>query len=311
MSKIVDCIIGHSIGDAMGVPTEFCNRNELLKHPTTQMIGYGSHDVPAGTWSDDTSMEIAIIDSIINTNGIDYDDIMYNFYCWLHDSKYTAVNEVFDAGSTCIQSIINYSKGYKTLNCGQNAFDSNGNGSLMRTAPIALYSYYKNIGLNEMRLISDNVSSLTHAHEISKLGCYIYNSYIINLLKGLDKFEAYLSIKKESHGAYTNDTIKEYSRILENDISKLHIDDISSSGYVVDTLECALWIFLNSDNFKDCIIASTNIGNDTDTIGAVVGSLAGIYYGIESIPKEWIDKLQRKDFLLSLAAKFEQVCKKW
>lgn len=128
MSKIVDCIIG----DAMGVPTEFCDRNELLKHPITQMIGYGSHDVP----------------------------------------------------------------------------------------------------------------SLTHAHEISKLGCNIYNFYIINLLKGLDKFEAYSSIKKENYDAYTNDTIKEYSRILENDISKLHIDDISSSGYVVCTLECALWIFL-------------------------------------------------------------------
>lgn len=180
----------------------------------------------------------------------------------------------------------------------------------MRTAPIALYSYYKNLELNEMRLISDNVSSLTHGYEISKLGCYIYNSYIINLLKGLDKFEAYLSIKKNNYDAYSNDTIKEYSQILEDDISKLRIDDISSSGYVVDTLECALWIFLNLDNFKDCIIASTNIGDDTDTIGAVVGSLSGIYYGIESIPKEWIDKLQRKDYLLSLAAKFEQVCKK-
>lgn len=90
----------------------------------------------------------------------------------------------------------------------------------------------------------------------------------------------------------------------------MHIDDISSSGYVVCTLECALWIFLNSDNFKDCIIASTNIGDDTDTVGAVVGSLAGIYYGIESIPKEWIDKLQKKDYLLSLASRFEQVCKK-
>lgn len=309
MSKFIDSIIGHAVGDAMGVPTEFCDRNELLKHPITQMIGYGSHDVPAGTWSDDTSMEIAIMDSIINTNSINYDDIMYNFYCWLHDSKYTAIDEVFDAGSICIKSIINYSKGYKPLNCGQNAFDSNGNGSLMRIAPIALYSYYKNLELNEMRLISDNVSSLTHGHEISKLGCYIYNSCIINLLKGLDKFEAYLSIKKNNYDAYSNDIIKEYFRILEDDISKLRIDDISSSGYVVDTLECALWIFLNSDNFKDCIIASTNIGDNTDTIGAVVGSLAGIYYGIESIPKEWTQKLQKKDYLYQLANKFEEICK--
>lgn len=307
MGKVVDCIIGHAIGDAMGVPTEFCDRNKLIKQPITQMIGYGSHDVPAGTWSDDTSMEIAIIDSIINTNNIDYNDIMYNYYCWLHDNKYTAIDEVFDAGRTCIGAIIKYSKGCNPLECGQNTYDSNGNGSLMRTAPIALYSYYKELESNKMREISDNVSSLTHAHEISKMGCYIYNCYIINLLKGFNKFEAYENIKKENYNAYSKETKEEYDRILKMDIGKLHIDDISSSGYVVHTLESALWIFLNSDNFKDCIIASTNIGNDTDTIGAVVGSLAGIYYGIESIPTTWINKLQKKDYLLDLATKFENV----
>lgn len=177
----------------------------------------------------------------------------------------------------------------------------------MRTAPIALYSYYKELESNKMREISDNVSSLTHAHEISKMGCYIYNCYIINLLKGFNKFEAYENIKKENYNAYSKETKEEYDRILKMDIGKLHIDDISSSGYVVHTLESALWIFLNSDNFKDCIIASTNIGNDTDTIGAVVGSLAGIYYGIESIPTTWINKLQKKDYLLDLATKFENV----
>lgn len=118
MSKFIDSIIGHAVGDAMGVPTEFCIREYLLKNPVKEMIWSDKTGQPAGTWSDDTSMEIAIMDSIINTNSINYDDIMYNFYCWLHDSKYTAVNEVFDARSTCIQPTINYSKGYKLLNCG-------------------------------------------------------------------------------------------------------------------------------------------------------------------------------------------------
>ena len=111
MSKYVDGIIGHAIADAMGVPTEFCIREKLQRNKVTDMVGYGSHDVPAGTWSDDTTMEIALIDSYINKGEFDYDDIMVCFYHWLNDAKYTATNEVFDAGRTCIQAIINYSKG--------------------------------------------------------------------------------------------------------------------------------------------------------------------------------------------------------
>ena len=119
MSKFVDSIIGHAIGDAMGVPIEFEPRNKLLEHPITKMVGYGSHDVPAGTWSDDTSMEIATIDSFINKGNFDCKDIMMNFYYWLKENRFTPTGVVFDAGHTCIQSIINFSKGYELDECGQ------------------------------------------------------------------------------------------------------------------------------------------------------------------------------------------------
>lgn len=119
MSIVKDGIIGHAIGDSMGVPIEFESRENLLKKPVTKMIGFGAHDVPKGTWSDDTSMEIATIDSIINKKEIDYEDIMTNFYYWLRDAKYTPYGIVFDAGHTCIQAIINFSKGYKLEECGE------------------------------------------------------------------------------------------------------------------------------------------------------------------------------------------------
>lgn len=306
MSKIIDSIIGHAIGDAMGVPIEFEPRRRLFDHPVTKMIGYGSHDVPAGTWSDDTSMEIATIDSFINKGCFDCKDIMLNFYYWLKENKFTAVGEVFDAGHTCIQSIINFSKGYELEKCGQNDLYSNGNGSLMRILPIALYSYYKKIKEKEIIELTNNVSSLTHAHEISRLGCYIYVRYVMLLLSGMDKKEAYSELQKINYNYYSEESQESYKRILKEDISDLSVDKIKSSGYVVDTLEASIWVILNCNSFKEAIIGAINLGDDTDTVGAITGSMAGILYGYENIPEEWLKELKKKEYLIDLASSFEK-----
>ena len=306
MSKVVDSIIGHAIGDAMGVPTEFCIREKLQKHPVTKMIGYGQHPVPAGCFSDDTSMELALIDSFINKGKFDYDDIMTNFYYWLHDAKYTATGEVFDAGRTCIQAIINYTKGLEPLECGLKGEDNNGNGSLMRILPVALFSYYNKLKSEEIISLTNDISSLTHAHEISRLGCYIYVRYVMYLLDGYSKIEAYDLIQKVDYSSYSNKSLDNYNRILKSNIKKCPLDDISSSGYAVDTLEASLWCLLIHNNYEDTILEAINLGNDTDTIAAITGSMAGIIYGIKSIPKEWLDTLIKKDYIMDLAKKFEK-----
>ena len=306
MSKIVDGLLGFAVGDAMGVPVEFTMREKLLEHPITSMIGYGSHPVPEGTWSDDTSMTIATMDSIINKKELDCKDIMMNFYYWLRDAKYTPADDVFDAGRTCIQSIINYSKGYDVDNCGQKSINSNGNGSLMRMLPIALYCYYKEFNSKDIYEIVKKTSSLTHAHEISILGCYIYVNYVISILNGKNKIESYGFIKKIDYSFFDKESLNVYQRILEDDIQRFNIDDIKSSGYVVDTLEASLWVLLNATNYQETIIGAINLGQDTDTIAAIAGSLAGIIYGIDNIPKKWLDKLVKKDYLLELSNSFEE-----
>lgn len=306
MSKFVDSIIGHAVGDAMGVPTEFCIREHLLSNPVKEMIGSDKTGQPAGSWSDDTSMEIATIDSFIQNKGFNYDDIMYKWEEWINKAKYTANNDTFDVGRTCLRAIRNHSLGNDPLECGVDGEQANGNGSLMRILPVALYSYYKKLSDKEIIKLTNEISSLTHKHEISKLGCYIYIRYIMFLLDGQNKEEAYDSIKKIDYSSYSDYAISKYDRILKDDIINYKMDDISSSGYVVDTLECALWILLNAKSYKETIIATTNIGNDTDTIGAVAGSIAGIIYGYEAIPKEWLDKLMRKDYLIELALDFEK-----
>lgn len=306
---IKSAVIGHAIGDAMGVPTEFCIRQKLLQNPVTEMKGYGAHPVPAGCWSDDTSMEIATMESFIENRKFDYNDIMTKWVNWVNNADYTATGKVFDIGRTCLKAIHNFNNGMLPLECAPNNINLNGNGSLMRILPVALYSFFKDLPEKDIIDLTNDISSLTHAHNISKLGGYIYVRYVIYLLKGLSKEEAYEKIKKIDYSSYGAETISYYDRILKDNIKELSLDDINSSGYVVDTLEASLWILLNTNSYKEAIIQSTNIGNDTDTIGAITGSMAGIIYGYDSIPKDWLNILIKRDYLEDVCDDFAKCLK--
>ena len=179
----------------------------------------------------------------------------------------------------------------------------------MRILPIAYYSFYKKIPNNDIYELVKNISSLTHRHEISILGCYIYVLYVIKLLQGKDKLSAYNMIRIEDYSMFSEESLKAYSRILKDNLNTLKVDDIKSSGYVVDTLEASLWIVLKSDNYKESIIGAVNLGGDTDTIGAITGSITGIIYGYDSIPKDWLKELARREYLEDLAMKFESAIK--
>lgn len=305
MLKIKDGIIGHAVGDAMGVPFEFRVRQELFKNPVTDMMRYGTYSVPVGTWSDDTSMEIATIDSFIEKGGFECENIMEKFSEWLNYGKYTPNGKAFGVGRTCVQAIRRYEQGFNIDECGLNNFDSNGNGSLMRILPVAYYCYYRKLNYREMYKLVKDVSSLTHGHEISILGCYIYVNYVVELLDTGNKFLAYSKVKNIDYSLFSQKALKMYSRILQSDISKLEIDDIKSSGYIVDTLEASFWSLLKTENYKDAVIKAINLGNDTDTIGAIVGSMAGILYCYNDIPSEWLKKLVKRDYLEKLCSDFE------
>ena len=305
-NQYLGAIIGHAVGDAMGFPTEFSKREELLQNPVIEMIDSTDIGQPAGSWSDDTAMEIATIDSFIQKKYFDYKDIIDKWVKWISKSEYTPTGVAFDIGRTCLKAIKKYCNGTAPLQCGSTSMNENGNGSLMRILPVALYAYSKKLDDTSIHKLTNEVSSLTHAHEVSRLGCYIYVQFIICLLKGYTKEEAYKHIQYLDYSAYDMHSLKLYTRILDEQIEVQRLDQIKSTGYIVDTLESAIWIFMNAQHYKEAIIASTNIGGDTDTIGAIVGSMAGIYYGFDSIPSSWLDKLQRKDYLIELVDRFEK-----
>ena len=305
--KYIDGLMGFVVGDAMGVPLEHKSREELLKKPVTKMLGYGYHNVPEGTWSDDTSLMIATIDSINSKCTVDLDDIALRFVSWLKHADYTPEKETFGVGSTCLEAINKYDQQReRPTECGGTDIKSNGNGSLMRILPIAYYAVEKRLKEFEVLDLVSKVSSITHAHEISIMGCYIYTRFVMFLLNGKDKLSAYNMVRCVDYSMFGEDTQKEYERLIKDDISRFELKDIKSSGYVVDTLEACIWLLLKSENYTEAIIGAINLGEDTDTIAALTGGLAGITFGYESIPENWIEKIARKDYLMDIFEEFSE-----
>jgi ADP-ribosylglycohydrolase len=307
MKRIKDALIGSAIGDALGVPVEFTDRSRLINQNITTMLGNMSHNVEKGTWSDDTSMVLATMDSIINKRKVDYNDIMNNFLLWIKEGKYTPDNKAFGVGKITLQAIGNYTRGSKPIDSGLGSFKSNGNGSLMRILPIAFYCYNSNLKKEEIYFLVKEISSLTHKHEISYLGAYIYTLYIINLLNGKDKEDAYCNIKEESYEMFNVQTLKYYKRIIKNNVENLMLAQIKSTAYVVDTLESVFWVFLNSESYDEAVLKAIHLGNDTDTIAALVGALGGIYYGYNSINKDWLKNLRYLTCLEKVSEQFSEI----
>ena len=306
--KMASGILGFAIGDALGVPIEFLNREILEKHPLSEMIGYGSHSVPEGTWSDDTSLMLATIDSIVECGYINYSDMMSKFTQWYDYAKYTATDVMFDIGISTRKAIIKYKNNISAIECGGRDIMDNGNGSLMRILPIVYYLAMNNFSDEEEVEIIKNCSSLTHGHEISCLGCKIFSDYTKLLLNNYDKLDALNQIKMYNYSKYYSlEAIQKYNRILIDDLSSVKKDKIKSSGFIVDTLEASIWCTLNSNSYEEAIVKAINLGEDTDTIGAIAGALNGIIYGEEQIPIRWTQKLRKKDYLLNLYSKFYEV----
>ena len=265
-NKLKGAIFGLAVADALGVPVEFKKRGTFKIEGVT---GYGTYNQPEGTWSDDTSMTIATCDSIRECGGIDLQDMFEKFRSWLYDAEYTPFGYVFDCGNTTAYAL--------RRGKGDDDFHANGNGSLMRILPLAFADADGDM--------VECVSKITHAHPISTTACVHYVIIARRLLKGED-------LKHILNHMLFEPPFDRVSTIYE-----CTEDEIRSSGYVVDTLEAALWCLTTTDNYKDAVLKAINLGEDTDTVAAVTGGLAGIMYGYDSIPTEWLDALKSKDII--------------
>jgi ADP-ribosyl-[dinitrogen reductase] hydrolase len=304
LNSCLDILLGVSVGDAMGVPVEFHSREEIQNDPVTDMIGFGSHNMPAGTFSDDSSLTFCLAEAL--ASGFSLNTIAQNFVKWRYDNYWTATNEVFDVGITTQHAIERLVKGTQPDLAGDFDVWSNGNGSLMRILPLLLY--IKDKPVDERYKITRQVSSITHGHVRSAIACFYYLEFALELLAGAEKFEIYKALQTSMPQFLDSLSINPdekniFYRLLIDRIDLVPEDRIKSSGYVLDTLEASIWCLLTTDSYKDAVLKAVNLGSDTDTTGAVTGGLAGLLYRHRSIPGNWLSQLARRQDIEDLASR--------
>ncbi|MBR5288030.1 MAG: DUF1768 domain-containing protein [Clostridia bacterium] len=313
----LDGLLGLAVGDALGVPYEFSSREKMRRNPATDMVGFGTHYQPEGSWSDDTAMALCTADSLLK--GLNPEDMMKKYAAWLHRAQYTAAGVVFDSGLTCRRAIDRYEAGVDIDLCGDYSEWGNGNGALMRIFPIALWQ-----SLKTPREKKDTaqflqpvhaVSSLTHGHERGLICCGIYTMILDEwlhsggeetMLNAFSRgFERAKALYTKMGGAFSQEMNTPGLFIHPEALRTYAMDDLRASGYAVHTLHAALWCLLTTDNYSDCVLRAVNMGEDTDTTAAVAGSLAGVVYGRKAIPEKWMEALKNRKLVEMIAQKLD------
>lgn len=303
-SHIAGGIFGLAVGDAAGVPFEGLPRSAFKWNtvPRYRFKGFGVHNQPPGTWSDDTSMTMCLVQSIIDMNGkISPKDIMNKFMDWYYNAKYTATGSVFDCGRICQHAIESWRYQLPIEMCARKDEKSNGNGALMRILPLAFLPESE----ESLRKLTYSAAGLTHGHPVSQLCCAIYVMVARELFFGAKDKET--AIKAGFKKGYENSSASHYPDI--EDVAKnIYLKSpktVKSDGYVINTLTSALWCFLHTNSYEKCIRTAIRMGNDTDTTAAVAGGLAGIYYGFEKIPKYYLENLAKANWIFQEVLEFQ------
>ena len=313
----LDGLLGLAIGDALGVPYEGTPREVMRKDPARDMIGYRAHNQPEGSWSDDTSMALCSADSLCR--GFDPDDMMKKFSAWRFHHQYTATGVVFDVGRTCRKAISKYADGIEAVNCGMAGEDGNGNGGLMRILPVALWRSLtdeNDPSMEKFLAPIHTASAITHAHERGLICCGLYSLIVDEWIHRSEK-DTFLDVASRAHergvnayramgGAYLEETEVPNRFIHPRELAGYSEEQIRSGAYVLDTYHAAIWCLLTTESYSDCTLKAVNLGGDTDSTAAVAGGMAGLIYGVDAIPKLWLDKLKNRSLIEQIADKLHR-----
>lgn len=267
--RAIGAFIGLAVGDAIGTTVEFKEPGEF--EPLTDMIGGGVFRLKPGEWTDDTSMALCLADTLIEKDTVDPFDLMIRFARWYHLGENGSNGKCFDIGTTCVGAIREFEKA-KAYTPAPNIAYMSGNGSIMRLAPVATRWAQDRATAISMAAMQGET---THGSDECRKACETLAGALVDLINGIDP------------------TLP--------DESKLPVGLVPNTGYVVHTMQAAVWAFQTTDNFEDCVLKAANLGGDADTIAAVAGQLAGAKYGLSGIREDWVNKLAQRDHLLKLA----------
>lgn len=285
--------VGLVVGDAVGTTLEFTPKpkHEAIAH--TDMVGGGPFNLPVGGWTDDTSMALAMAHSLLLTHRNDLQDQLTNYWLWHKTGRFSIKGYCFDIGNTTANAIHKWSRSHSPYSGSTNEKTA-GNGSIMRLSPIVIWNMDKPVSIAVVEAIE--TSRTTHRAADCLTGVALMAHIVHSLINGASKKEA-LNPKRLLKLSLSKG-IKEVARGLYRNYD---FDQVYGTGYVVDTLEAALWAFWHTDTFEDGLLKVVNLGQDSDTTGAVYGQIAGAYYGLGAIPNRWKRWISHSDYIHDMA----------
>lgn len=282
------CLLGLACGDAVGTTVEFKSRGTF--RPVTDMVGGGPFGLKPGEWTDDTSMALCLATSLLECNGFDPLDQMERYSRWQIEGYLSSNGICFDIGNTVAQALDRFRATGDPFS-GSTDPRAAGNGSLMRLAPVPMY--YAN-DLDRVAHFSGESSRTTHGTQEAVDACRLFGVMLATALRGESK-EAILA------GSFGLDLAPSILAIAAGSYRIRTRDEIRGSGYVVKSLEAALWCFCQTDSFRDAILLAANLGDDADTTAAVCGQIAGAHYGRQGVPAGWLEKLAMREDITQIA----------
>ncbi len=289
-------LLGLAIGDALGAAVEFMPPGSF--EPVTGYRAGGPHGLAPGEWTDDTSMALALADSI-GTVGWDLRDQARRYVAWWQEGQYSVNGRCFDIGITTQRALSRFQQTKDAMTSADSSERASGNGSIMRLAPVPIrYASLFPDQLDELITYCVDSSRPTHASPQCLSACAYFGLILAGLISGLDRDEILapkwepLSKLNQVHPLHP-----EVAQVAAGSFRENQPPAIAGSGYVVKSLEAALWAFHDAKDFQEAVLKAVNLGDDADTIGAVCGQLAGAYWGESGIPAEWLEGLARRDMI--------------
>jgi ADP-ribosylglycohydrolase len=288
--------MGLAVGDALGTTLEF--RPPGTFSPINDIVGGGPFDLEAGQWTDDTSMALCLAESLIENQLFDPVDLMESYIRWYREGHFSSTGRCFDIGNTIRGALVNFEETREPF-CGSTHPHSAGNGSIMRLAPVPMFFANKPIDAIERAAES---SRTTHGAQTAVDACRYMAGLIVGALNGVDKSQLLAARYCPEPGYWKAHPLSfEIDEIAAGSFKEKNPPEIKGSGYVVKSLEAALWAFFHGKDFKDGALLAVNLGDDADTTGAVYGQIAGAFYGLKGIPGEWREKIAFRELILQFA----------
>jgi len=287
-------LIGLAVGDAIGTTVEFQRPGSF--DPVTDMVGGGVFGLEPGQWTDDTSMALCLAESLVETGGFDPVDQLRRYVRWWRDGHLSSTGSCFDIGNTTRLALSTFEESGRP-DSGPTAPDMAGNGSIMRLAPVPIA--YRADPAQAVRLSGES-SRTTHGAPECVDACRYLGGLLVGAVLGRPKDELLAPGFVPAAGVPLPATAR-VAEVAGGSFLRREPPQITASGYVIDTLEAALWAFARTETFEDAVLTAVNLGRDADTVGAVCGQLAGAYYGEASIPARWRERLALREHIGQLA----------